>query len=148
MKTIKLKKHEIAPSNFTGIIESENGNKYWYKNDKLHRIDGPAVEYLGGTKEWWIEDKLHRVDGPAIEYSSGHKEWWINKSVYNVYYLEYLFETAIYLRKEKGKYDLYWFKFLTETGIEEFAVIPGMEIDQEYNELFFKIDQLAGATSI
>jgi hypothetical protein len=31
-----------------------------------------------GIEEWWIHGKLHRIDGPAIEYPSGRKEWWIN----------------------------------------------------------------------
>ena len=55
-----------------------NGNKYWYQNDKLHRTDGPAVEYSSGYKEWWKNDKLHRENGPAIEYADGSKSWWLN----------------------------------------------------------------------
>lgn len=146
MKTIKLETDGSIPENFTGIVEREYISKEWYKNGKLHREDGPAIEYSNGKKEWWIEDARHRVDGPACEYSSGYKEWWINKCVYNVHYLEYLFRYSIFLGKEKGKYNLYWFKFLTETRVIEFAVIPGMETDQEYNKLFFKIDQSTGAT--
>ena len=23
----------------------DNGSKFWYQNDKLHRIDGPAIEW-------------------------------------------------------------------------------------------------------
>jgi hypothetical protein len=34
---------------------SNNGSKIWYNEDaKLHRVDGPAVEYKDGTKAWWI----------------------------------------------------------------------------------------------
>jgi len=29
----------------------DNGNIEWYKNGKLHREDGPAVEGADGTKE-------------------------------------------------------------------------------------------------
>ena len=25
-----------------------------YKNGKLHREDGPAIEYANGSKEWWL----------------------------------------------------------------------------------------------
>ncbi len=32
----------------------EDGNKYWYLNDKLHREDGPAIEYANGNKSWYI----------------------------------------------------------------------------------------------
>ena len=55
-----------------------NGTKYWYINDKLHREDGPAVEFANGTKYWYINDKCHREDGPAIEGANGTKFWYIN----------------------------------------------------------------------
>ena len=30
--------------------------KRWYNEaGKLHRIQGPAVEYANGDKEWWLE---------------------------------------------------------------------------------------------
>jgi hypothetical protein len=44
------------------------GTKRWYLNGKLHREDGPAVEYTDGTKVWRQRGKLHRIGGPAIEY--------------------------------------------------------------------------------
>ena len=47
-------------------------------NGKLHREDGPAVEYANGSKAWYLNGKLHREDGPAVEYSNGDKEWWID----------------------------------------------------------------------
>jgi hypothetical protein len=59
-------------------IEWANGTKEWWLNGKRHRIDGPAVEYADGTKLWYLNDKLHRVDGPAIEWVNGNKEWWNN----------------------------------------------------------------------
>ena len=55
-----------------------NGNKYWYLNDKLHREDGPSIEWTNGHKEWWINGQLHREDGPAIEYVDGDKSWYLN----------------------------------------------------------------------
>ena len=61
-------------------IEWAEGTKEWYKNDKLHRENGPAIECANGTKKWYKEGKLHREDGPAIEYHGGYldgtKEWW------------------------------------------------------------------------
>ena len=57
---------------------SDNGDKYWYINGKLHREDGPAVEFSDGDKIWYINDKLHREDGPAIDESNGYKAWYIN----------------------------------------------------------------------
>jgi hypothetical protein len=35
-----------------------NGHKVWYHNYKMHREDGPAVEYVDGSKEWWIDGEL------------------------------------------------------------------------------------------
>ena len=31
-----------------------------------------------GTKRWCLNGKLHREDGPAVEYSDGHKEWYLH----------------------------------------------------------------------
>ena len=55
-----------------------NGDKEWYLNGKLHREDGPAVEWADGYKEWFLNGKLHREDGPAVESAFGHKEWFLN----------------------------------------------------------------------
>ena len=55
-----------------------DGDKSWYLNGKLHREDGPAVEYSTGYKSWYLKNKLHREDGPAIEYSDGDKSWYLN----------------------------------------------------------------------
>jgi hypothetical protein len=54
-----------------------DGTKKWYLNGKLHREDGPAIEYPSGTKEWHLNGKLHREDGPAVEYWSGAKRWYL-----------------------------------------------------------------------
>ena len=55
-----------------------SGNKFWLLNGKLHREDGPAVEYADGIKQWYLNGKLHREDGPAVEYPSGDKYWYLN----------------------------------------------------------------------
>jgi hypothetical protein len=64
------------------IIVDEDGTKEWRLNDKLHREDGPAVEYANGNKYWYIHDNLHRTDGPAVEWSNGRKEWYINGKIH------------------------------------------------------------------
>ena len=56
----------------------DNGDKKWYLNGKLHREDGPAIEWAGGSKYWYLNDKLHREDGPAIEWAGGRRSWWLN----------------------------------------------------------------------
>ena len=60
------------------MTEHVNGTKYWYLNDKLHREDGPAVEWADGSMSWWLNGKLHREDGPAIEHANGDKFWYLN----------------------------------------------------------------------
>jgi hypothetical protein len=59
-------------------VECDSGSKYWYLNGKLHRVDGPAVEYANGHREWYLNGKLHRVDGPAVEYDDGNRSWYLN----------------------------------------------------------------------
>ena len=58
-------------------IEWSNGHKEWWLNDKRHRLDGPAIEWSHG-KQWWVNNKLHRSDGPAVERSNGDNEWWVD----------------------------------------------------------------------
>ena len=55
-----------------------NGNKQWYLNDKLHREDGPAVEFANGGKEWHLNGKCHREGGPACVHANGDKSWWLD----------------------------------------------------------------------
>lgn len=57
-------------------IEYSDGNKSWYKNNRLHREDGPAIEYKDGSKHWYYNNLIHRDDGPAIEWADGNKQWW------------------------------------------------------------------------
>lgn len=55
-----------------------NGYKSWWLNGKLHREDGPAIEWDDGGKEWYLNGKYHREDGPAVEYANGIKYWYLN----------------------------------------------------------------------
>ena len=54
------------------------GSKQWWLNGKLHREDGPAIEYSDGAKSWYLNGNLHREDGPAIEWNDGSKQWYLN----------------------------------------------------------------------
>jgi hypothetical protein len=60
------------------VTIDENGDKRWYFNGKLHREDGPAIEWADGDRYWYIHGNRHREDGPAIEYANGDKSWYIN----------------------------------------------------------------------
>lgn len=61
------------------IEGDEDGTRGYYNSaGKLHRDDGPAIEYANGSKFWLQNGLLHRMDGPAVEWASGCKDWFIN----------------------------------------------------------------------
>ena len=82
---------EITPKEFillpkykqTCCVIHNNGTKFWYKNGRIHRDDGPAVESADGTKFWYKNGKIHREDGPAREYANSYKEYWLNDKEYS-----------------------------------------------------------------
>ena len=47
-------------------------------NGKLHREDGPAIEWSDGSKHWYFNDSLHRKDGPAAECAEELKVWYLD----------------------------------------------------------------------
>ena len=61
----------------------KNSTEYLNSKCKLHREDGPAVEWSDGSKEWWFNGKLHREDGPAIEDNNGNKTWYLKYFIAN-----------------------------------------------------------------
>jgi len=63
-----------------GRYTDADGNKFWYVNNELHRVDGPAIIYPDGHQEWWINGKRHREDGPAVTNMIGYQEWWVNNN--------------------------------------------------------------------
>ena len=62
------------------VIEFSN-RKEWYKNGKLHRINGPAVEYKNGCKKWYKNGILYKECGPDIIFDRIQKKWFINKKL-------------------------------------------------------------------
>jgi len=81
----------IVPTTLFGFSKKRSklkidkeGNKRWYLNGKLHREDGPAIEYSDGTKFWWSNGILHRIDGPAMEFSNGDKLWYFNDQLHRI----------------------------------------------------------------
>ena len=61
-------------------VEYVNGSKLWYRDGKYHRENGPAVELPSGSKLWYRDGHLHRDDGPACEWIDGSKHWFFNGS--------------------------------------------------------------------
>ena len=57
-------------------VEWYNSSRSWYQNDQLHRTDGPAVELHDGTRQWFVANQLHRINGPACEYPDGTRKWY------------------------------------------------------------------------
>ena len=67
-------------------VEYRDGSTFWYKDGLRHRLDGPAIEDYDGDTCWYKDDDWHREDGPAIEYYDGDKEWYIeDRLVYDDY---------------------------------------------------------------
>jgi hypothetical protein len=92
-----------------GLIIDGKGNKHWYLNDQLHRVDGPAVEWSNGFTSWFLNGKLHRENGPACELPNGDKEWFLNhKLVYSKdeNYLHLFTDLSESFKKSIIKYNL------------------------------------------
>jgi hypothetical protein len=49
----------------------------WYYGNKVHRIDGPAVENSRiNYKAWYNHGLQHRIGGPAVEYENRVYKWY------------------------------------------------------------------------
>ena len=59
----------------------KNGDQYWMKGGYLHREDGPAIICEDGYQCWYFEGKKHRLGGPAVQKADGTQEWWVNGDV-------------------------------------------------------------------
>jgi hypothetical protein len=79
-----------------------SGTKIWCLNNKYHREDGPAIEFVNGTKMWRLKGKRHRKDGPACEYPDGEKEWFLDDKWYRLEedYWKELFNRGLITEKE------------------------------------------------
>ena len=69
----------------------------WYKEGKLHRIGGPALQHEG-TFHWYYEGRLHNLEGPAVIDPAGPCQYWIHG--HRISEKEYKREIA--RRKRKG----------------------------------------------
>ena len=71
--------HE-SPHTLTGSpIVSQDGDRYFYKDGKLHRRDGlPAVELLSGYRAWYVNGCRHNEGGPARQWSNCQEEWYVD----------------------------------------------------------------------
>ena len=79
-----------------GLVIQAPNDRLWYKNNKLHRINGPAIERENGYQAYYINGKCHRIDGPAITYASGRSLWFYD----NIWYKEKKYHPFHLFRKQ------------------------------------------------
>ena len=85
----------------------KDGSRWWYKNGKLHREDGPADIWKDGYKQWWL-------DGGRIWSSDLNKIDLKNKIIFS--------------KEPHPEYpNIQVWKWLDQNKIREQIVIPGME---------------------
>jgi hypothetical protein len=60
----------------TQPITYANGCQMWFKDEKLHKIEFPAVITSDGWKFWFENGFKHREHGPAVRSPDGYEEWW------------------------------------------------------------------------
>ena len=59
-------------------VDNEGTRRYYNSAGQLHRVHGPAVEFLSGERQWYQNGNLHRTDGPAIISKIGAQSFWLN----------------------------------------------------------------------
>ena len=98
MKIIMINNFNEMPANYTGIAQRPEG-KFWFKDDKCHREDGPAIEWTDGSKSWFLEEEQ---------------------------YLQINLKDFVILGYDKGGCGLMWYKLLDKDRIFEYPDIPGL----------------------
>lgn len=71
------------------IKTHQDGSKEYWVDGRLHREDGPAIDYVNGTQYWYKHGKLHREDGPAIMWWDGRQYWFLDDLEYTFYQFQY-----------------------------------------------------------
>ena len=102
------------------VLAFDNGDRYWFINNKLHREDGPAVEFSDGTKRWYLSGKCHRENGSAVEFYNGTKYWYLNGKFHR--------EDGPAIEDANG--DKYWYLNGEELSEEEFNKRMGKHVVQ------------------
>lgn len=57
---------------------SNSGTIWWFLNNNVHRVNGPAITSQSGIRYWLLNNNVHRVNGPAVIDQHGDVEYWIN----------------------------------------------------------------------
>jgi len=92
-------------------IEHFNLSSIYYKNNKKHREDGPAVvskKVNGGVayEKYYINGELHREDGPAVIFYNDHSGYQYRSNSTHIpgalYYIKgYQLKRADFLKRKK-----------------------------------------------
>ena len=81
MKIAYIRSDTGVPGDDTDLIREVDRDgtvRYFDGDGKLHREDGPAIEYSNGDRAWYLGGKLHREDGPAVELPDGIRFWYLD----------------------------------------------------------------------
>ena len=90
-------------SEYNDLDKYDNyGDIYYYKKDSYisHNPYGFAYITKNGYKAYLIENKIHRLDGPAVIYPNGEEEYYINNEYLTLEEFEKHPERLKYLGKE------------------------------------------------
>jgi hypothetical protein len=66
-------------------VELADGSKFWFLNGKVHRKDGPAIEWANGNKDWYLNGELYREEKAVVQWSNDSKRWWFPDYIELVY---------------------------------------------------------------
>jgi hypothetical protein len=73
------------PDNFTGIVESENGDRAWCLNGECHRVDGPAIEW-GDSGSWsWYLNGVMITEEEHTKKTAGYRTT-LGKLIFNEHF--------------------------------------------------------------
>jgi len=54
-QSIALRTWHLVKERGTYLVTDSNGDRYWVKDGRLHRTDGPAVERKSGHRQYWLD---------------------------------------------------------------------------------------------
>jgi hypothetical protein len=66
---------------FINVIKDDRKTIYYKYKNKIHRLDGPAIEKSNGEKCWYLNGKYHRLDGPAIIWKDTQQWYKMGKNI-------------------------------------------------------------------
>lgn len=69
-------------------INHNETKRFHNSKNQLHRLNGPAIEYLDGSYDWYRNGKPHRIGGPAFsDPMNNDYMWFVNDKQVEIYYI-------------------------------------------------------------